>query len=275
MNKIAKRRGVLSLMALMLLLGGCTYESGPKQFALETAAAAKPADQGKVEQTASGRAMLEAAIQKAKTDPKSQKFWYKGHVKNTLLSRTTTSMFEGAVVKPDGYNVDARIARQTYQYYQIDGKRYVRVGDAWITAQEDPLPFDVMHGFEDILPLMDRAEQVKVGDNKIYGVECIPFQIKMNVTEWLSMSKSELFEPLRQQLAGRPDMQKILDNSTVKMTVWVGKEDQRFYQYETWIILPFPDGGYMDQQILFSFYKYNDPGIKIKDPEEVEKYLLY
>lgn len=272
MFKLGKRIGILSLTALLLVLGGCTYESGPKQFALE---AAKSADQDQVKQTANAREALEEALRVAKSDPEAQKFWYKGHVKNTLLSRTTTSMFEGAVIKPSGYNVDARIARQTYQYYQIDGKRYVRVKDAWITAQEDPLPFDVMHGFENLLPLMDRAEQVSISDNKIYGVECTPFQIKMNVSEWLAMSKSELFEPLRQELAGRPDMQKILDNSTVKMTIWIGKEDHRFYQYETWIILPFPDGGYMDQQILFSFYKYNDPGIKIKDPKEVEKYLLY
>lgn len=269
MYKRSKRTGVLFLMAL-LLLGGCTYESGPKQFALETAQPAKE----EIKQTVNARDALAEALQIAKTDPKAQKFWYKGHVKNTLMSRTTTSMFEGAVVKPSGYNVDARIARQTYQYYQIDGKRYVRVGDAWITAKEDPLPFDVMRGFEDLLPLMDRAVQVKEGE-EIYGVDTYPFQIKMNATEWLAMSKSELFEPLRQQMAGRPDMQKILDNSTVKMTVWIGKEDKRFYQYETWIILPFPDGGYMDQQILFSFYKYNDPGIKIKDPKEVEKYLLY
>ncbi|NGQ94431.1 hypothetical protein G3578_04470 [Brevibacillus sp. SYP-B805] len=270
MRNVGKRGAGALALAAVLLLSGCTYESGEKRFVLEAADSAAT----ELKPAAEAGQLLKAAIEKGETDPDAQKFWYKGHVKNTVLSRTTTIMFEGAVIKPDGYNVDARIARQPYQYYRIGDKRYVRVKDAWMTAKEDPLPFDVLHGFEDLIPLMDRAVLAKESD-EIYGVDCAAYQVKMTATEWVAASKSPLFGPLRDQLAGRPDMQQILDNGTVKITLWIGKEDQLIHQYETWIILPFPGGGYMDQQVLFSFYKYNDPGIQIKDPAEVEKYLLY
>lgn len=271
MRKRSKCKAAFALLSLLVLLTGCTYESGEKKFALE---ADKATEAQPIAQTVNARQILTEAIQNAKTNDKAQKFWYKGHVKNTLLSRTTTSMFEGAVVMNKGYNVDARIARQDYQYYRINDKRYVKVNGNWMTAGEDPLPFDVLSGFDDLLPLMDRAEQVKDSD-EVYGEDCYPFQVKMTVSEWLQLSQSSLFAPLKEELAGRTDMSQILDNSTVKLTIWVGKNDHLFHQLETWIILPFPDGGYMDQQILFSFYKYDDPGIQIKEPEEVEKYLLY
>jgi hypothetical protein len=251
------------------LLSGCTYESGDKQFP-PTNFDAQPET---VHEGESAADWLKTALAKGETDPKAQSFWYKGHVKNTILSRTTTSMFEGAVIKPDGYNVDARIARQPYQYYRIGDKRYVRVGESWMTAQEDPLPFDPLKGFDDWMPFLDRA--VQLTDEKVYGKECARFQLKITGAEWLKTSSSELFEPLRKQLAGRPDLEHILNESTIKTTFWIGRDDQLIHQYETWIILPLPKAGTMDQQVLFQFYKYDDPGIKIKDPEEVEKYLLY
>jgi hypothetical protein len=216
---------------------------------------------------------LKTALDNAKTAKEAQTFWYKGHVKNTILSRTTTSMFEGAVIKPTGYNVDARIARQPYQYYRIGDKRYVRVGQSWMTAQEDPLPFDPLKGFDDWLPFLDRA--VQLTDDEVYGVDCARFQLKITGAEWVGTSHSDLFEAFRKQLAERPDLEYILNESTIKTTFWIGKKDQLIRQYETWIILPLPQAGTMDQQVLFQFYKYDDPGIKIKEPEEVEKYLLY
>ncbi|TRY27327.1 hypothetical protein FOI68_02910 [Brevibacillus sp. LEMMJ03] len=261
----------LSALASALLLTGCTYESGPKSFA--TTNYGTPSEKTAPQQTESASEWLKTALEKAKTDKDAQKFWYKGYVKNSIMSRTTTSMFNGAVVQPNGYNVDARIARQDYQYYRIGDKRYIRVGDAWMTARETPLPFDVLAGFDDWLPFMDQA--VQLNEEKVYGTVCVPFEVKMTGADWLAANKSPLFEPLRKQLADRPDMAAVLRDSTIKTTFWFGKDDRLIHQYETWIILPMPEGGTMDQQVFFQFYKYNDPGIEIKDPEEVEKYLLY
>ncbi|MFY0543731.1 hypothetical protein [Brevibacillus sp. H7] len=269
MRKRNTSRLLFSGLCAALLLTGCTYESGSKQFP-ETNFAAEPETAANGESAAE---WLKTALVKAQTDPQAQKFWYKGHVKNTILSRTTTSMFEGAVIKPTGYNVDARIARQPYQYYRIGDKRFVRVGQSWMTAQEDPLPFDPLKGFDDWMPFLDQA--VQLTDDKVYGKECVRFQLKITGAQWLKKSSSDLFEPIRQQLAGRPDLEYILNESTIKTTFWIGKESHLLHQYETWIILPLPEAGTMDQQVLFQFYKYNDPGIKIKEPEEVEQYLLH
>jgi hypothetical protein len=260
---------LLSLCAAMLLTG-CTYESGPKQF--PAAEQETPAQQADVPRSESAKEWLKTALEKAETDPEAQKFWYKGFVKNTILSRTTTSMFDGAVVGQDGYNVDARIAAQPYQYYRIGDKRYIRVDDSWMTAKEEPLPFHVWAGFDDWMPFLDQAEQLE--NAKVYGTECVRFQIKLTAVDWLKNSKSPLFEPLRKQLAGRADMDYILNKSTIKATFWFGKEDRLLREYETWIILPLPEAGTMDQQVKFQFYKYGDPGIKVKDPAEVEQYLL-
>lgn len=271
MRKQTKRVALLAAICTASLLGGCTYESGPKSFA-STNFDTTP-EQTTTVQTESGAEWLKAALEKAKTDEKAQKYWYKGHVKNMILSRSTTSMFNGAVVNGKGYNVDARIAAQPYQYYRIDDKRYIRSGDYWLTAKEDPLAFDVLAGFHDWLPFMDKAVQLQ--DDKVYGTVCAQFQLKMTGAEWLKTSQSPLFDPLRKQLGNRPDLDYILKESTIKTTFWIGKEDRLIHQYETWIILPLPEAGTMDQQILFQLYKYNDPGINIKSPEEVEKYLLY
>lgn len=271
MSSLHKGRIFIACLSLVVLLSGCSYSSDDKKFASTNLGT--PTEKTNVPQTESAVQWLKTALETAKTNPEAQKYWYKGFVKNTILARTTTSMFEGAVIQPDGYNVDVRIARQPFQYYRIGDKRFIRSDDSWITAQEEPLPFDVLSGFEDLLPLMNKAVQLK--DEKVYGEECIPFQIKMTAGDWLKVSNSSLFEPLQQQLVGRSDMGQILDDSTIKMTIWIGKDDHLLHQYETWIILPLPGAGYMDQQVMLQFYKYNDPGIKIKEPEEVEKYLLY
>lgn len=266
MRNIRKGRLLAVSLLCAALLSGCTYESGDKHFALT-----QEEDKG-VPQTENAAEWLKRAIEKGKTDPEGQKFWYKGHVKNQILSRSTTSMFSGTVIQPDGYNADTRIARQDYQYYRMNDKSFIRVKDHWVTAREEQLPFDVLKGFEDWLPFMDRAVQLK--DEELYAVDCIPFQVKISAAEWLQNSTSPLFEPLRQQLAGRTDMEQILNDSTVKMTVWIGREDHLIHQYQTWIILPLPGAGYMDQEVFFSFYKYN-PNLKLNPPENVEKYLLH
>ncbi|HZG82625.1 MAG TPA: hypothetical protein VEZ13_17845 [Brevibacillus sp.] len=271
MRKQTKIFALLASVCVAALLGGCTYESGPKAFAstnFDTTPATPP--EGLNE---SGAEWLKVALEKAKTDPEAQKYWYKGYVKNNILARQVNSMFNGAVINDKGYNVDARIAAQPYQYYRIDDKHYIRAKDYWVTARDEPLAFDVLAGFEDWLPFMDKA--VQLPDDKVYGTETATFQLKMTGAEWLAKSQSPLFDPLKEQLANRPDLNYILNESTIKTTFWIGKEDRLIHQYETWIILPLPEAGTMDQQVFFQLYKYNDPGIHIKDPSEVERYLLY
>ncbi|MGN7471308.1 hypothetical protein [Brevibacillus sp. SAFN-007a] len=272
MRKRTKAWALLAAICTASLLGGCTYESDTKAFAT-TNFDTQPAPPTTA-QTESAAEWLKTALEKGKTAEEAQAFWYRGHVLNRILARTTTSMFDGAVLNGKGYNVGTRIAAQPYTYYRIGDKRYIRTNDYWVTAPEEPLEFDVLKGFEDWLPYMDRA--VQLPDEKIIGVVCVPFQVKMTGAEWLKNSESPLFEPLKKLVGDRPDLEYILKESTIKATFWFGKEDRLIHQYETWIILPLPEAGTMDQQVKFNLYKYGDTGgINIKEPEEVEKYLLY
>ncbi|RNB90361.1 hypothetical protein EDM56_07555 [Brevibacillus fluminis] len=275
----AIRRVAPVCLSVAFLLGGCTYPSDVKELKANTSTA--PTDIG----TPAGPLAVERlkkAIEKAETDPNAQKFWYTGYVKNTILSRTTTSMFDGIVSKPEGYLVNARIAAQPYQYYRYHDKTYLRNGDYWITAQEQPLSFDVWKGFDDWLPFLTNA--VQLPSEKIMGVDTTPFQIKISGAQWLAGSNSDLFGDLKKEIADRPDMQELLKQSTIKTTIWVsndGKTDSEkedsdlIFKYQTWIIIPLPGAGYMDQEVNYTFFKYNDPGIKLPDISEVEKYLLY
>jgi len=267
------RKGLICAVGLTLLafLSGCTYESDPKQLMakaeLPAAAEGKPAPAG------AASAALKEALAKVEKDPATQSFWFKGFVKNTILSRETTSMFEGGVNRPDSYTVTARIAAQPFTYYRYKDKRFINAKNAWMTATEEPLPVDVFKGFDDWLPFMEHA--VQLPNEKVVGKECIPYQVKISAQEWLSMSNHPQFEPLRKELANRPDMADIIKKSTVKMTMWFGKDDQLIHQYETWLIIPLPGAGYMDQRVFFQLFKYSDQQIEMKDPAEVEKYLLY
>lgn len=270
-------------LSVALLLGGCTYPSSVKEFANNKAET--PADQG-IAAGPIAAERLKKAIEKAETHPDAQKFWYTGYVKNTILSRTTTSMFDGIVSKPDGYLVNARIATKPYQYLRYHDKTYLRNGDYWITAQEPPLAFDVWKGFDDWLPLLNQA--VQLPDEPIMGKECTPYQIKISGADWLANSNSELFGALKKEIEGRPDMVELLKQSTIKTTIWISNKDKNkpnpkgnqkddadlIFQYQTWIIIPLPAAGYMDQEVKYTFFKYNDPGIKLPAIEDVEKYLL-
>ncbi|RFB38487.1 hypothetical protein [Brevibacillus sp. VP] len=272
-----KGKWLLAGITALSLLSGCTYESAPKEFVkIEDTA---PAGIAPAENPA---AVLRAALEKGKssfemmkngvqTEVDPSKYWFSGYVKNRMMSRETTSMFDGIVEGPDAYQVTGRIARQEFVYYRKGDKRYIFKGGNWITAREEPIPIDVFRGYEAWLPFLDKA--VQMPDEKVISTETIPYQIKITGKEWVEKADSNLFAPFKEHLQDRPDMNEILANTTIKMTVGIGKDDGLIHSYQTWIILPIPGGGYMDQEVKFTFFKYGE-NIQMKDPEEVKKYLL-
>lgn len=72
----------------------------------------------------------------------------------------------------------------------------------------------------------------------------------------------ELFDmPEMDEQALLESLDHLLDNTIVKMTIWISKDDFVINQYSTWIVMPMPGVGYFDQQTFFRFYHYNDPSI--------------
>lgn len=277
----ARRTRPYALAALVLLLGagtllsGCTYSGAPRMLGTPTgdAPAAKPVtpEDGDVPGTpiANAGQRLEAALTTV-TAPDIQQFWYDGYIAANLPKRRSTSMYKGAVVLPHGYFVDGRWAGQPFRYYRWDDKRYVFHSERWMKA--DPSvshPVNPFGSFVHWPAFFERA--VLLPREEVLGVPCDPIQVRLTGREWLERLPEPYRTEVRALVAQSARVADAVEKATVKMTFWVGVEDNRLYQYQVWIKLPLPDAGVMDQEIFFRFYKYNDPGIKLKTPEEMEK----
>lgn len=265
LNKQAAAITTAILSAFMLLLlSGCTYSSGEKVFFQTEPVESKP--------TAQAEERLRTALETLHTSEEAQKFWFSGYVANDLNKRRTTSMFNGVVVQPHGYTVDVRLAGQPYQYYKWDDHRFIFTEKkGWYRVTEEKLPFDPWMGFTWWEPFLDRAKQLP--NEEILSNDCEVYQIRTNGAEWIKKSGSPLFADLHALMKDTPGIEPLLEQTDVTMTLWIGAEDNLIYQYQTLIKMPLPAAGYTDQEIKFRFYHYGDPGIKVKTPEEMEKYL--
>lgn len=260
-------------MAIFLLLAGCTYPSEVTEL--------PTAPEQTEEETINATELLMKAIEVTDTDEEAQSFWYTGYVKNNIGRRSTTSMYDGIALRPnDAYLVNGRVATRSYQYFHFGDESYVKRGSNWFVGEPDErLPFDPVRGFSDWLPFM--GEAVKLPDSAVLSTPTYVVQVPLSAREWVEQSPSELFDELRAELDGDETLQHVLDNTIVKMTLWIGKEDapkQAYYilQYSTWLVMPLPSGGYFDQETFFRFYQHNDPSIEdqLSSPERIEKYLL-
>lgn len=180
-------------------------------------------------------------------------------------------MYQGIVVRPDKYLVNGRMAGQSFRYYKIGDKAYFHNGVQWMNAEKQTFLFNPLQGFMDWAPLFNNAKQMS--DQELLSKPCTRIQIQMKAKEWLDRSNTPLFAQVNELRKNNPNIEDILAKTTVKMTLWIGKEDHLLYQYQTWIRMPIPAAGFMDQETMFRFFKYNDPGIKVKEPADIEKYI--
>lgn len=266
----------LSGLCLILVLGGCSVIPSSKTV-FSTAETTPSTDT----ETIDARGLLEEAVKMSieghpddETDSNTM-FWYTGYISNSIGDRKTTSMYEGILIRPmEAYLVNGRMAGIPFSYYRWEDHFYMKKGDVWFRASEDEvLPYDPFRGFLDWLPLMEEAQ--KLPDQEVLSIPTDVIQVRISGKEWVEKSPSPLFEELKGKLKGDPSLENVLENSVVKTTLWIGKEDRYIYQYSTWIVMPLPGGGYFDQEIFFRFYKFGDPGIedRMSPPEEVEKWV--
>jgi len=258
---------------MIVVAAGCTYPSEVTEFPEEAAAAEMT--------TIDASDLLTKAIEVTDTDEEAQSFWYTGYVKNNIGRRSTTSMYDGIVYRPgDAYLVNGRVATRTYRYFHFGDKSFISRGSNWFHGDPElVLPFEPLRGFRDWLPFMDEA--VKLPDSAVLSTPTDVVQVSLDARAWVEQSPSELFAELREAAGDDEALQHVLDNTVVKMTLWIGKEDapkQASYilQYSTWIVMPLPGGGYFDQETFFRFYQHGDPAIvsQLSSPERVEQYVL-
>src|SRR5690606_38541209 len=90
------------ILAGVLLLSGCTLPSEVTEF--PTAAVSTERE------TSDLRHRLETAIHTTDQDEKAQSYWYTGYVKNNIGRRSTTSMYDGIVYRPnEAFLVNGRV----------------------------------------------------------------------------------------------------------------------------------------------------------------------
>ncbi|RXT14639.1 hypothetical protein [Ammoniphilus sp. CFH 90114] len=265
-------------LSLSLLLSGCTVIPSSKTVYTPT----EQQQQTELKLIDARQLLQEAVETTIEGHPdddidSSAQFWYTGHVSNSIGDRKTTSMYEGVMIRPmEAYLVNGRMAGIPFNYYRWEDHYYLKKGDVWFQASEDQvLPYDPFQGFLDWLPLMESAQQLP--DQEILSVPCDVIQVRINGKEWIEKSTSPLFEDLKSRLENNESLQHVLENTVVKTTLWIGKKDRYIYQNSTWIVMPLPGGGYVDQETFFRFFKFGDPGIvdRVQPPEEIEKWVKH
>ncbi|MBE3554807.1 MAG: hypothetical protein IMW85_07435 [Thermicanus sp.] len=185
--------------------------------------------------------------------------------------------------------------------------------DDWMRAGEDQFPLDPFLGFDWWMPALDRAvslpdEEIlnhptKVFELKLSGEEMAsllqqPFfpaevaklsatpdwknllkQTEATATFWIgddTYTKEEVAAQAKK--AGKGEGEAALAEWVKENRLtWDEKgkvyHQNPIYQFNVLIEAPVPKAGYMNQEIFFRFYHYNDPAIKIQTPEEILKYV--
>ncbi len=136
-------------------------------------------------------------------------------------------------------------------------------GDEWINQSNNPI-FEPVHAMlketeylDTLLEQTDVTMTVWIGNDEYTEEDITNLAEKKNIN-------IENKEELKQWI-------------TENRFIWNSDKQiythHLIYQYQAKIQLPIPGAGYMDQEIYFRFYKYDDPGISIQTPEEMEKYI--
>lgn len=298
---------IVYLLTIFLLLSGCTYPSDALLFPHDTTVAI---DGQTPEQNPA--AMLKIALATNNHAKNAERFWYTGWIANNIEKRRVTSMYSGAMIRPHGYILDGRLAGVPFRYYRWDDHLYIWTEkNDWSAVQEEMEPFDPFYGFTWWEPYVEQA--VQLPNEKVLSKDSLVYQITLNGKEWITNGSNPIFEQLQRTFDQRLDLQKILEQTRVEMKIWIGDEtytkeevaalakdkgadlnqleqwiqanyfiwdeEAQVYrqhlinQYQTLIQMPIPAAGYMDQEIFFRFYKYDDPGIEIAAPEEIQRYI--
>jgi len=263
------RAAAAGLLAAAMMAGCSTLPSQKTSFPVTSSSApganagTSGAGTGTDDKTFDAGKLLEQAIKTTDTAEQAQRFWFSGFIRNTMQNDVVTSMFQGVVSRPkEAFIVNGRIAAQPFQYYGYDGLRYIKASGGWQSLADDeeaPLPLDPMFGFRDWLPLMSDA--VRRPDEAVLGVPSTVIEVRLDGKSWVERSPSSLFDPLREQLGASLELDQLLSNTVVKATFWIDKEHSLISQYQTWIVLPLPGGGYVDQETFVRLFRFGDPSI--------------
>lgn len=273
LNQWLKRSNVMLSLALglSLFLSGCTVKSGLNVFdsAVETSLAVIDEERQLVS--------LADAITHTQSDL-VEKFWFRAHIANNIEKRRTTYMtVNGIVIRPHGYYMHNRLVAQPFEYYRWDDQVYVRQNENWFRGREPSLPFDVFYGFDYWL---DYAEQATlIGEDEVLSVPTFVYELELSGDEWLTMDVP-MFHDLKVEME---KIKPLLAETKVRVLFYVGQEERSteqkeilpiIYKYQTWIQMPIPGAGYMEQEVQHFIFRVNEDNVEMNTVEELEKYVI-
>lgn len=258
---------ITTSLAAISLLSGCVYESDTIDFQTKV-----DSIQEETTPFENPKELIEDAIEQTLlsdgSDDAVENFWFQGYIRNEIGKRTNNSMYNGAIITPNDYYVDARSMAMPFRYYRLNDKVFIFNNDQWYRAKNEPLPFSPVKGFDNWYPFLDQATQLE--DESILNEPSSVMEIKLNGKEWFENAPYSGFQQLKNELDNLDNIDTLLKDTSVQMKLWIGKENKRIYQYETKIEMPIPEAGTLRQTTFFRFYKFNDPGIDLKSEEEME-----
>ncbi|HWI54816.1 MAG TPA: hypothetical protein VNT57_03940 [Desulfobacteria bacterium] len=243
----------------MALLSGCSLKSGPKSFD-------RP-EKSYIREAPEASAVLAKAFEK--TTREGQKFYFSGWAGTKIQKRSNGYYLIGSMDRQKGYSVDATIFGQPFRYYRWGKDVYVSEGEKWRKASPSEIPLEPFTDFVKLSFLTGKA--VRDHDDTMFGQKCSKYVITLNADEVIKAARAMGVELSQDEEALSTPYLKQL---RMKMSIWVGQEDNMIYKYMTQTNMPVPGAGSIFQEVSFKFWKYNHPGLKLPGPEKLKQYLI-
>ncbi|PKM42458.1 MAG: hypothetical protein CVV03_09870 [Firmicutes bacterium HGW-Firmicutes-8] len=251
---------LITLVAISVLLSGCAIKSGPREFA-------KP-EVTRVEPAAEAAEKLGLAFDTTARDGK--KFWFTGWAATKVQKRNIGFYIpSGTYDRDHGYTMDTRILGQPLRYYRWGNDVYVSEEDKWRKAAPTSAPLEPFIDFSSLKPFTGKAVGLPAAD--VLGAKCDVYEITLDAADAVKAAKSMGLKLAADNKASKP----YIDRMTMRMTLWIGQNDNLIYQYKTQTIMPVPNAGSMYQEVFFKFWKYNNSSINLESPQKkIEPYLI-
>jgi len=260
-----------------LLLSACTLPSGENVFDDERQEQGQ--DREEVDLNESDDSIsLETAINRTQSDL-LERFWFRAHIANNIEKRRNTHMtLNGIVERPHGYYMHNSLLTERYEYYRWDDQTYIRQNSNWFRGREPQLPFDIFYGFDEWGDYVDDAEVI--GEDDVLGIPTHVHEMELSGTELLEIDSPTLNELID---VDSENLSSILEDTTLRVLFYVGdvakSTDNQLvlpiiYKYQTWIQMPIPGAGYMEQEVQYFIFRVNDEQAELIDVDEIEKYLI-
>ncbi len=247
-KKPARSPFLTVLLGACLLLSGCALKSGPLDFSQPAPVQAKP--------SAGAAEKLARAFTTTARDGK--KFWFTGWAATKVQKRNVGFYIDSGTYDRDkGYAVEARVFGQPFRYYRWGNEVYLSEEEKWRQAKAAPIPLEPFGDFSRLRFLAAKA--VRLPDGVVLGNKCEVYQIPLTAGEAVEVWEAVPY----------------FDRLNMKLTIWVGKNDNYIYQYKSEATMPVPGAGSMYQEVFFKFWSYNNPGLKLESPaKKIAPYLL-